>query len=177
MSEANVDIVGILRRLAQGEFLPEPVRLDGIRPMVFGHSLAEDGATSEELQETVQTLPEGIRRFWRLSRWARLFEDKTYGQWGLVILEPPAATATTQEFLKRRTSDSVCGDVIVGRFLGDSDLLLVRCDPSADDFGAVLVAAPIDPRPDWNVVARSFGEFLRLYVEAQGRKYWARGGI
>jgi hypothetical protein len=64
--------------------------------------------------------------------------------------------------------------VILGRFIGDSDLLLVRADPQSPDFGRIIVVTGvIDPRPDWEIVAESFGEFLNRYVAARGDRYWS----
>jgi hypothetical protein len=62
--------------------------------------------------------------------------------------------------------------LVVGRFLGDSDLLVLRCDETAPDVGSTLIALPIDPRGDWPTVARSFREYLERLIAAEGDKYW-----
>lgn len=64
------------------------------------------------------------------------------------------------------------GDLFVGQFLGDADRLLVRCNPSAPDFGSVLIALPIDPRRDWPIVGASLVEFLSRYLTVAGDKFW-----
>lgn len=69
----------IIRRLARGEFLPEPVSVDGLAAMVFSCTFAEDGAAPGELGQIADELPEDLRRFWGLTRWAKLFHDVTYG--------------------------------------------------------------------------------------------------
>lgn len=117
-------------------------------------------------------LPPDLTEFWGACESARLFEDRKYGQWGLVLLSPQESTERSDVFRERRTRDYLLGDRIVGEFLGDSDLLLVRSDPESSDFGNVVVALPIDAREDWYVVARSFTEFLNKYAEAEGNKYW-----
>jgi hypothetical protein len=61
---------------------------------------------------------------------------------------------------------------VIGKFLGDSDLLIVRCDAAAKDFEAVLIALPLDPRCDWYAVGTSFAAFLDEYVEKGGQKFW-----
>ena len=48
----------------------------------------------------------------------------------------------------------------------------MRCDQSASDFGSVVMALPIDKRPDWDVVAKDFADFLTELVEADGDKFW-----
>lgn len=117
-------------------------------------------------------LPPDLTEFWRTCESARLFEDRKYGQWGLVLLSPQESTEYSDVFRKRRVRDCLSGDRIVGKFLGDSDLLLVRCDLSSNDFGKVLVALPLDARDDWYVVAPSLTEFLNKYTEAEGNKFW-----
>ena len=97
--------------------------------------------------------------FWTISRTARLFEDRQYGQWGLEILSPMNAAGYTQQQYTNRSSQFREGDLVVGRFLGDSDLLVVRCDQDADDFKRVLIALPIDPRSEWYVASETFGDF------------------
>ncbi len=64
------------------------------------------------------------------------------------------------------------GDMIVGEFLGDTDKLLVRCDPQCDDFGSVSVTLPIDRRPDWPHLWQSLSDFIEVFVERGGKKYW-----
>jgi hypothetical protein len=62
------------------------------------------------------------------------------------------------------------GDLVVGQFLGDQDLLI------ADDAGAVLVALPLDGRADWYRPARNIAAFLGQYVTANGAKFWEQKG-
>jgi hypothetical protein len=120
--------------------------------------------------------PADLTELWRETSEARLFEDKQYGQWGLVLLSPRAARDLTRSTLAARPADFRAGDLVVGEFLGDADLLVVRCDPSQTDFGRVLVAQPIDPRPDWPIAAPSFSRFLELYAAAEGDKFWEPRG-
>jgi hypothetical protein len=117
-------------------------------------------------------VPDDVLRFWREAAWARLFEDATYGQWGLEILAPGAARAETERQQLARKREFIQGDLVLGRFLGDSDLLIVRSDKAQSDFGRVLVALPLDPRRDWCPVASSFEDFLSKYASAFGDKYW-----
>jgi hypothetical protein len=116
--------------------------------------------------------PPDVLEFWRGFKSARLFEDRQFGQWGLVLVPPDRALALTERFHRIRARDAVFGDLVVGEFLGDSDLLLVRADPQASDYGAVLVALPLDRRPDWYRVASNLPSFLGQYARAEGAKFW-----
>ena len=117
-------------------------------------------------------VPPSLAEFWTVAAGARLFEDVMYGQWGLVLLSPDAARARTADFVKRRPRDALPGDLIVGHFSGDQELLLVRCDPGVPDYSQVLVALPLDRREDWYQAASDFGAFLIEYERAQGAKFW-----
>jgi hypothetical protein len=64
------------------------------------------------------------------------------------------------------------GDLVIGEFLGDAERLVVRCSPSAEDYGRVYIALPIDPRVEWESPAASLSAFLALYLDAHGDKFW-----
>lgn len=119
-------------------------------------------------------VPEDLLEFWRFSMAACLFEDRKYGQWGLRILSPERALEATREYQVDRQRDCQDGDLVVGQFIGDFEVLLLRCDASCSDFGRVVVAAEIDRRGDWDTAAASLSEFLELYEHSQGAKYWQR---
>ena len=135
-------------------------------------SFAETGESDMVLNRLSVALPSEFEEFWKSAATARLFEDVDYGQWGLEIVSPAEAESLTRNEFEKRPLDYLPGDLVVGRFLGDSDLLLVRCDQSASDFGSVVMALPIDKRPDWDVVAKDFADFLTELVEADGDKFW-----
>lgn len=119
-----------------------------------------------------EKLPAELREFWSLAESARLFEDRLYGQWGLEIVTPYGSELLTQQYKQERGDNYREGDLIVGRFLGDSNLLLVRCDRAEPDFGNVYVVLPLDPRNDWDIVGNDFEAFLKQYASEQGAKYW-----
>lgn len=165
------DIVNVLRE--NGVRRPKIPGDQWVRPVVFVCSLANDEAGGEECDIAAGgQCPSDLKQFWQRARSGRLFEDTTYGQWGLELLSPEKARHETLEFRRCRPVDSLDKDLVVGRFIGDADILLLRCDPNASDFGEVLVASPIDPRSEWDVIARSFGDFLNRYVETRGDMYW-----
>lgn len=61
--------------------------------------------------------------------------------------------------------------MIIGEFYGDSDLLLLRCDPESKDYGVVLIALPFDNRSDW-YCSVNFEYFITDYVNFEGDKFW-----
>ena len=165
------EVIQLVRE--QGSNLAKPVEVRGMPPMIFACSISNRAATESELSALPFECPEELRQFCREVATGRLFEDQEYGQWGLEILDPTQSVEVTGRFHQERQRDSRNGDLVVGRFLGDSDLLIVRCDPSADDFGVALIALPLDPRVEWDVVGESFGVFLEKYVTSGGEKFWS----
>jgi hypothetical protein len=130
----------------------------------------EPAASTTEIGEawSNRTLPSDLRELWTTSREAELFVDADYGQWGLNLFSPTASAARSAKEREERPVDIGSGDIVVGQFLGDQDLLVV------DDTGAVLVALPLDARADWYRPARNLAEFLDRYVAANGAKFWER---
>jgi hypothetical protein len=122
-------------------------------------------------------IPAALAEFWRQARGARLFEDTTYGQWGLILFDPGEAAQNSEELQRIRSRDARRGDLIVGEFRGDSDLLLLRCDPDAPDFGSVMVALPIDQRVDWPTVAPDLTSFVQRFADSEGDKFWERASF
>ena len=152
---------------------PIPMHCTAMPPMRFMCSWSDEGASAAELAEFPYRIPSDLRDFWMLMRTALLFEDVEYGQWGLEIVDPSRALQLTEQYRTSRDRDADDGDLVVGRFLGDSDLLLIRCDPEADDYGAVLIASPLDQRRDWDRAGKSFATFLETYLRNAGKKFWS----
>lgn len=115
------------------------------------------------------SLPTDLREFWQISTQATLFKDVMYGQWGLEILTYSEALHITQEEKMERPDDYNSQDLVIGRFIGDAELLVIS--PNENGW-QILVALPIDHRADWQVIAHSFAEFLEKYVAHEGDKYW-----
>lgn len=89
-----------------------------------------------------------------------------YGQWGLHLLSPADSARGTRQEMADRPNDYRPGDVVIGQFLGDQELLVLAAETPA-----VLGALPLYPRPDWTLVGW-FDDFLHQYFEAEGAKYW-----
>jgi hypothetical protein len=135
--------------------------------------LLSAGATISEIRAAWKpgTAPPELERAWRVSRESHLFEDVDYGQWGLVLLSPEAsAMVTAEQHITRSDQAYLSGDVVIGEFLGDSELLVIS--PGESGNRRVLVALPLDKRPEWYGVGTSLAEFLERYLEALGAKYW-----
>jgi len=168
------EIIQTLRE--RGSELREPIAVGKMKPMAFSCWLSPQGATTNHIARAVEHCPDELRKFWEITSSAKLFEDRSYGQRGLNILAPLEAEAETQKRKEARPSEFTLGGLVIGRFLGDSDLLMIRCDADASDFGAVLIALPIDPRGDWYHPATGFEDFPKKYLEARGDKFWERRG-
>jgi hypothetical protein len=125
-----------------------------------------------EPRPELRILPAGLRAFWTFYECALLFYDSIYGQWGLCLASFARAYELTAEFKMARENRYVAGDLVVGEFYGDSDLLIVRTDVHACDFGAVIIALPIDTREEWYRPASSFESFLTEYILKEGDKFW-----
>jgi len=146
----------------------------GPSPFPLRSSVGQPAPWSPERVEEAcaVSLPSELREFWNKVGSARLFEDEENGQWGLVIWSPQEVIEGSLRISRERVRDSRPGDLFVGEFLGDSDLLLVRCDKKAPDFGRTMIALPIDPRAEWETVGSSVASFLDQYVRASGDKFW-----
>jgi len=139
-------------------------------PFLLACSFA--GEPADALGQFPSSIPDDVREFWLTTRCATLFKDQQYGQWGIEVLEPAQALSETSRQAIARPRDFMGSDLVLARFFGDSDLVVIACNPRQADFGSVTIALPIDKRSDWPVVAESFGEFLKRLVEGQGDKYW-----
>jgi cell wall assembly regulator SMI1 len=117
------------------------------------------------------SLPEELQELWQKCNGLRLFEDRTYGQSGLIIWSPQKTLEKLQT-LKPYSNEFKSEDLIIGEFLGDSDLLVVNCDRNSTNFGQIIIALPIDCREDWYYLTYSLPEFLQRFINSQGENFW-----
>lgn len=110
------------------------------------------------------------QELWRCCRGARLFADATYGQWGMVLLDPATSASRTAGEMALRPSDFRSDDVVIGEFLGDLDLVVIA--PSESGSRRVLVALPLDRREEWYAVGPDLGTLLERFFRADGEKFW-----
>jgi hypothetical protein len=143
-------------------------------PLVCSFEPPSD-AKDIENASTEFLIPKELADLWQFCGGATLFKDEQYGQWGLQLFSPEGALSATKKFSGDRGSDYAAGDLVIGEFIGDSDLLLLRCDPSLDSYSAVLIALPVDERADWDRAADTLKSFLEKYVQAEGGKFWHCG--
>ncbi|EJH7015972.1 SMI1/KNR4 family protein [Salmonella enterica] len=118
------------------------------------------------VSDSLYNIPQ-LSNFWEVFNSADLFKDSQYGQWGIRILTPNEAIDVTHKQKKERKQDFLSSDLIFGRFLGDSDLLMID-----KNSGVISVVLPIDKRNEWYKVADSLGEFFDKLLSSQGDKYW-----
>jgi SMI1 / KNR4 family (SUKH-1) len=137
-------------------------------------TFSDNGINVNELNDININLPEAIIEFWKITESAELFLDKRYGQWGLHILSLNKSLVSTKEFRTERSRDFKKSDLVIGKFIGDSEMLLLRCDINSNDYGKIICADPIDSREDWYEVSKSFDIFLKEYLDSKGDKYWER---
>lgn len=123
--------------------------------------------TDRPLMETAE--------LWREAREAYLFRDVTYGQWGLHLLPPAVAAELTHAEQGFRPDEHRPDDIVLGEFLGDTDLL-VLAPSEPDPARRLLVAMPIDPRAEWYAVGPGLADFLRQLCTAGGEKFWEDRG-
>lgn len=117
-------------------------------------------------------VPSDLITFWSLAGSAELFLDVAYGQWGLRMLSVYDAENETALAFGSRPTEFKLGDLVIGLFIGDSDILIMRCDPSENDFGSLVVCNAITRRTDWHHAAKSLSEFLVAYEAHGGDKFW-----
>jgi len=102
-----------------------------------------------------------------------LFEDIDFGQWGLHLLSPGGSALRTAIEQRDRPTDIRLDDIILGEFLGDSELLLYA--PSEVENRRLLIVLPLDDREDWYAAGPSVGDVIQRYAETGGEKYWEQG--
>ena len=117
-------------------------------------------------------IPLDLDLLWRKASSLSLFEDIANGQWGLIILAPNEIPAFQREKYSYWGKELIRGDLIIGKFVGDPDIVIVRCDPARDDFGSVVIGKAIAHRNGWFIAAPSVVAFLRAYLDAGGDWFW-----
>lgn len=117
-------------------------------------------------------VPEDLVTLWNRCEELKLYEDTSSGQWGLVLLSAKRIAGKNNEYRREREDDALPGDLVIGEFRGDLDLAILRMDPSAADYGTVVVARDIGPRSEWHTAGRSLEEFLTRFMDTHGAMYW-----
>ena len=134
----------------------------------------EPGAGLDEIKTAFPGAAGGdVASLWLASREAWLFEDVEYRQWGLHLLTPSDSAARTATERAGRPDDIRADDIVLGEFLGDSELLVHA--PSEGAARRYLIALPLDPRDDWFAAGPTSAEVFEHYADSGGEKYWEQG--
>lgn len=152
-----------LRTKHRGKEVPFVLECEALPPTAWDPQAIESKLTIR--------LPDDMRDLWNLSGGLRLFEDVFYGQWGLRIWSAQRTLEETLQWRERRR-DFIPGDLVTGEFLGDADLLVIRCDPGTTNYRTTVIALPMDPRDEWPIAAPDLETFIRRYIEAESDKFW-----
>lgn len=175
MSEELVD--DVLRTIGSSEAVTvgEPV----LTPPMTLHTEVKPPVAwqASEIETALQAkIPEDAGLLWKKASEIRLHEDVNYGQWGCILWSPAEiVNRHAQAFGWRGPDDFRPGDLIIGEFRGDTDLVVLRCDPFKPDFGNVVVALAMDPREEWPTVAPSIVEFIKHFHLHPSKKFWESG--
>jgi hypothetical protein len=167
-------IADVLERLATNWAKPKPAMHRGEETVAHFRCRVESGPAEGD---SGMSLPDAVAQYWDACAGAFLFEDSDFGGWGLELMSPDGAVSATAHLGEERPDECLTGDLVLGRFLSDGDLLVVRCDPEAKDFGAVLVALPLDGRGGWHRVAPDLEAFISEYELSEGAKFWEMGNF
>lgn len=153
---------------------PVAVKLTGNGEFLLRCSLSLPKKFDKKHIETTLNiqLPYQLTYLWEKTGELRLFEDTNFGQWGLIIWPANKLIRKNHQVTSDRPKEYLAGDLVVGEFLGDEELAVLRCDPALPDYGSVLISLPVYPRQDWYKAANSLIEFLQSLLSARGAKYW-----
>lgn len=127
---------------------------------------------SEDIRYLRGERPDCLLDLYELTDGLVLFYDKQYG---LHIYSLQKSLIKTLEFIQSRGEQYVTGDIIIGEFFGDTDLVLCRSDKKSKDFGDICIVEGIYDRKEWSIVGTGllgFLDFISRYYEAEGEKYW-----
>jgi hypothetical protein len=177
-----MSIIDVIERVRREPPLPSP---DGIFPdqKYVCKAFERIPWDRRALESTLGfEIPSELAELWNACGGLVLYEDDLYGQWGLVIFPPtdeaifPPSESTffnlNREFHEDKAEWILPGDLILGRFWGDRERPMIRCDKNAADYGSIFIVAEMDERPDWYKAASSLEEFLVKFMDAKGAKYW-----
>lgn len=115
-------------------------------------------------------LPLDLIEWWTKVEKATLFEDIDYGQWGLELLDEKESIEIAVQAKLQNSFDYLGADLIIGKFLGDLDLVIISLDNK--NFGQIIISTPIDHREDWYFLEIDFLNFLTEYLKKEGEKFW-----
>jgi len=121
--------------------------------------------------EHLFNFPDNLVELWRNASRLSIYEDVSYGQWGLILHDQSWSQQETKLY-KNLYPDKISEyDLIFGEFLGDNEKVIISLKPA--DYGSIKIFQPIENREDWPLVASSMTEFLQNMLQNRGQKYWS----
>ena len=159
-----------------GDYYHPGGRITALRQSIIGPPIAYSQTQIERTLDV--TFPPDLIALWQYASSLRLFENVRTGQYGLAITGPDHIIALRREEENYWRGELRHGDLVLGRLIGTLDILLLRCDATAPDFGSVVVALAITHRNEgeWYIAAPSLREFLTRYLETHGAEFWDEDG-
>jgi hypothetical protein len=129
---------------------------------------------SEVERELGVEIPPELAMLWDNCGGMILYEDNMHHQWGLGVRAPPDPDLfiLNREYHEDKADRVIPGDLVFGRFWGDRERPLIRCDKRAPDYGRIVIVTEMGPREEWSTAAGSLEEFLVRFMDTHGSKYW-----
>lgn len=112
------------------------------------------------------TISPELMNFYNITNGAILFKDVDYSQWGLLVYSSDELYYKNREIKKVRDEFNE-SEIIIGEFLGDSDLLLLN-----QHNNSIVICTPILGRDDWHFLELTFTAFLNKFCTEEGEKFW-----
>jgi len=166
-------IESVFSELKQDWSSPKSAIHKGVKsPFMHVCEFGSEQDSEANLESDSRKVPTEIAEFFRKIGSATLFKDIEHGQWGLELLSVNDVERDTALYREDYNANAFATDLVIGRFLGDTELLVADCDPTSSEYGSVLVALPLDDRSDWPTVGDSLLRFLGKYCSEQGAKFW-----
>src|SRR6266705_5252389 len=126
-------VANLIGQLKKGWAQPrEAIHRGGKCPFLLACSFSPE--STYDVRGMPVNVPPDVQEFWKTAQNAALFKDVKYGQWGIEILDPKEALAETSRQTTRRPKDFTSADLVLARFFGDSDLLVIGCDRTQPNF-------------------------------------------
>ena len=127
----------------------------------------------KELEHKLKVqIPEYLHILWKYASNVYICEEINYGQWGLVLWNPIEVLHNNQGDPRFTAYHLEKGEIIIGEFKGDLDVVIIRCDKNQEDFGKIIIAEGMAPREEYEIVTKSLLEFLEKFMNDPTKKFW-----
>lgn len=124
------------------------------------------------------SIPPDLSALWTIASRLYLHIDVKDRQWGLEIWGPDQVVSLHSEEVAAFDEDDLRdGDMLIGSFVGDTDLLVARCRQGSEDFGHIIVVPEGYHRKYWYRVSCDLAYFLSRHLDSPESKYWEDPGF